>query len=191
MNSDLSFRKLELRDVYTFKNWGKHSSILLIDYNFCENSKKELREWYNWKNSRLLSKIYVILYKKNPIGYIDFRKINPITKTATLGIALDPNYTDKNFGTNSLYFMLKYFLFDKNFNKIYLKVADFNKRALHIYEKLGFIKIRKTLMPFYNGNFDENNLDFVNNRNSFKIILGKTFFYAHKMVVTKETLKEV
>lgn len=34
--SALTFRKMTLEDVFTFRNWGSHDSILFLEYNFLE-----------------------------------------------------------------------------------------------------------------------------------------------------------
>lgn len=34
--SELSFRKMKLEDVFTFRNWGRHDSKLFLEYNFLE-----------------------------------------------------------------------------------------------------------------------------------------------------------
>lgn len=41
-------------------------------------------------------------------------------------------------------------------------------------------------MHFTNGEYDENNFDFKNNSESFKIIFNKTFYYSVKMELDLE-----
>ena len=66
--SYLSFRKMELEDVFTFKNWARHDSILFLDYNFIEESEKEVVDWFNWKTKKPMSEYYVALFKDKIIG---------------------------------------------------------------------------------------------------------------------------
>ena len=75
---------------------------------------------------------------------------------------------------------------DREFKKIILFVADYNKRAIRVYESLGFKEKYKFLMLFQNGEYDKDNEDFIENKSSFKIILNKTFNYATKMELNLE-----
>lgn len=176
----IDYRALKLEDVYTFKNWGKHDSILYLDYNFCEDSKEEMKEWYDWKTSSPLSKYFAVMLNDKVIGFVSIKKVNRINKSGTLGIVLDPNYINMGIGKAIL---KKFFkdLKDVGFRKIILYVAAFNKRAINLYTKLGFRKVSKKLMPFTNGKLSEDDPEFIENRDSFKIILNKPFFYAYKM----------
>lgn len=183
--SYLSFRKMELEDVFTFKNWARHDSILFLDYNFIEESEKEVVDWFNWKTKKPMSEYYVALFKDKIIGYMSFKNINKILKTAELGIVLDPNYINKGLGKDILKKFLDYAK-DRGFKKIILFVADYNKRAIRVYESLGFKEKYKFLMLFQNGEYDKDNEDFIENKSSFKIILNKTFNYATKMELNLE-----
>lgn len=182
----VSLRELILKDVYTFKNWSKHSSYLLLDYNFNEVEEKSIKDWFIWKTHSPFSKYYVILKDSYPIGYISFKNISYFLKSACLGIALNPTYINKGYGGDAIKTMLKYFFDELKFKKISLKVASYNKRALHLYEKIGFKKRWTILMSFPNGNFDINIKDFYNNKECFKKVFGKTFFYAYQMDIRRE-----
>lgn len=179
-NGLLNYRPLKLEDVYTFKNWGHHDSILYYDYNFCQDSKSEMLAWYNWKTKKPFSKYFAITIDEKPIGFLSLKKINKILKSATLGIVIDPNYINMKIGTKILNKFFKD-LEQKGYLKIYLYVASFNKRAIHLYENLGFKRVQTKLMAFQNGKITEDDPQFVENKECFKKVLNKTFFYAYKM----------
>ncbi len=115
--SALTFRKMTLEDVFTFRNWGRHDSILFLEYNFLEEREKDIED---------------------------------------------------------------------GFRKIILFAATYNERAIKVYESLGFKEKNKFLMRFTNGNYDENNPDFKEHRESFKIIFNRTYNYAIKMELDLE-----
>ncbi|WP_308533855.1 GNAT family N-acetyltransferase [uncultured Peptoniphilus sp.] len=182
----ISLRHLNLNDVYSFVNWAKHPSVLLWDYNFYAKTDREIIEWYKWKTRNPSSHYFAVLKDNVPIGYISLKSINNIFKRASIGIVLNPSLVNHGYGEDALKTILKYSFRDLNLNKVHLKVASYNKRALHLYKKLGFTIIRKNLMAFPNGDFDEKNMDFLRERDNFKIIFGKTYFYAYKMELKKE-----
>ena len=177
---DLSFRKMNLRDVFTFRNWGRHESPLFLEYNFIEESEEDIIEWFKWKTRRPLSEYFVIESDEKIIGYLSLKNINKILKKAELGIVLDPNYINQGIGKRILELFLTY-LKKRGFKKIFLFAAHYNKRAIRVYEELGFKKRYNFLMKFPNGSYDESLPDFYENKSSIKIILNKTFNYAIKM----------
>lgn len=178
--TDLSFRKMELSDVFTFRNWGRHKSPLFFDYNFIGESEEDIIEWFKWKTKRPLSEYFVIEKDGRIIGYLSLKNINKILKRGELGLVLDPNYINKGIGKKILGLFLNY-LRARGFKKIILFVAQYNKRARRCYEELGFKERYKFLMKFPNGSYDESLPDFYENKSSFKIILNRTFNYAIKM----------
>lgn len=177
---DLGFRKMNLRDVFTFRNWGRHESPLFLEYNFIEESEEDIIEWFKWKTRRPLSEYFVIESYEKIIGYLSLKNINKIFRRSELGIVLDPNYIGKGIDKRSLGLFLTY-LKERGFKKIILFVAHYNKRAIRLYEELGFKKRYSFLMKFPNGSYDESLPDFYENKSSFKIIINKTFNYAIKM----------
>ena len=151
--SALTFRKMTLEDVFTFRNWGRHDSILFLEYNFLEEREKDIEDWYRWKTNKAFSEYYVVLLEEKIIGYLSLKNISKFLKRGVLGVVLDPSY---------------------------------NERAIKVYESLGFKEKNKFLMRFTNGNYDENNPDFKEHSESFKIIFNRTYNYAIKMELDLE-----
>jgi len=57
-----------------------------------------------------------------------------------IGIGLRPDLTGKGFGSVFFHFVLKYVRENQANQPVRLTVACFNKRAIHLYEKFGFVK---------------------------------------------------
>lgn len=190
-SKNLTYEVMKIEDVYQFKNWGSFATPLLKDYNFIEEREEDIISWYYWKTSNPFN-IYYTIFKDNiAIGYIGFKNRDKITKSATLGIVLNPDIVNKGYGTEILNFMFDYYFNVMNYKKIYLKVAKFNKRAIALYKKIGFRYIRTNILLYDNGDYDEKISDYKNNKDSFKVILGRTFFYAYKMVLNRKDFNEV
>lgn len=179
-------RPLELSDVYEFKHWGHHQSPLFREYDFLEKEEEEIKRWYRWKVGKNFCRYYVILKDQIPIGYISFNNINFLFKSAVLGLVINPDLMDLGYGQDAFFTMLHHYFLDKDFKKITLKVARYNKRAIHLYKKAGFVKTSSYLMKFPNGDYNWEVPDYYLNEEAFVIILGQTFFYADRMELTKE-----
>lgn len=73
--STLSFRKMQLEDVFTFRNWGRHDSILFLEYNFLEEREKDIIDWYKWKSNRSIFRILCSSFRRKNYWISFFKKI--------------------------------------------------------------------------------------------------------------------
>ncbi|MDO5040696.1 MAG: GNAT family N-acetyltransferase [Peptoniphilus sp.] len=186
----LSYDKMKIEDVKEFKNWEKHQSSLYDDYNFYEETDKEIEEWYLWKTS-FGARYYTIFLEEKPIGYISFKHIKEYNKSAVLGLVLNPAFMGQKYGKEALCTMSDVFFNRWGFKKLYLKVARYNQRALSLYKKLGFKRYATTVMMYPNEKPDKRDREYMENKSSFLNILGKTFFYADKMVLDGDYFNKV
>lgn len=75
-----------------------------------------------------------------PIGELCYRNIG--NQTADIGIKIcEPSFQEKGIGRVALSLLIRY-LFDSGYTTIALDTDLENKRAQHVYEKLGFQKLR-------------------------------------------------
>ena len=65
-----------------------------------------------------------------------------------MGLGMDPDYVGKGYGYDFCAFIIYYIKENYTGIPIRLSVATFNKRAIHLYEKLGFIKKDKFTTGF-------------------------------------------
>jgi len=78
------------------------------------------------------------------LGIVSLKDINKRNRSAHLSIILQKKSWDKGYGTEAVTGVLD-FLFDRmNMHRVWLRVAEHNKRAMRCYEKCGF-KIEGTL----------------------------------------------
>ena len=72
------------------------------------------------------------------IGNIEMMNIRE--NTGELGISITKEQQDKHFGQEAIKRILDYAFNELKLEKVELNVYDFNKRAIHCYEKVGFVK---------------------------------------------------
>jgi len=85
--------------------------------------------------------VFGIVPKNNEviIGTTGLHDINWIDRVAEFGIVIfDKASWNMGFGTEATKLMLKYAFEHLNLHKIFLRVCEYNERALHVYEKCGF-----------------------------------------------------
>ena len=183
----ITIRELKLEDVFNMKNWGFHENTLIEDYNFPPMNDKEIKLWYKMKTNRLFTKYYGVLNEDNQlIGYMGIKDIKVVRRESTLGIVLDPNNVDKGYGTEILDTFLQYYFTEMKMRKMILEVAEFNKRAYRVYEKIGFLPIGYYLDEFFDSELDLTDPYYLEAKSCFVITDKKIYNYIYKMIVDKK-----
>lgn len=76
------------------------------------------------------------------IGDIDLHSIDDRIHSAKLTILIgDKSYWNSGYGTDVIRTVLSYAFGDLRLDNVYLRVFDFNNRAIRCYEKCGFVAI--------------------------------------------------
>lgn len=180
-------RPLILDDVYSMRKWGYHKNPLLSDYNFPIMSDESIKKWYKIKTKSFFDKYFGVLNEENRlIGYMGIKDIKYIRRESTLGIVFDPNYINMGYGTEALKYFLNYYFNDMKMKRMYLEVAEFNKRAYRVYENMGFVPIAYYLDEFHDHNLDLNNEYYLKEKSCFVITDEKIYNYIYKMRLNKQ-----
>ena len=75
-----------------------------------------------------------------PVGSLDLREIGPTNGGAGLGIVIgDPADTSQGYGSDAIGVLLDFGFGELRLERIWLEVFEFNERARHVYERLGFV----------------------------------------------------
>ena len=75
-----------------------------------------------------------------PVGSLDLREVGSTSGGAGLGIVIgDPADTSQGYGSDALAVLLDFGFGELRLERIWLDVFDFNDRARHVYERLGFV----------------------------------------------------
>ena len=190
IGSRVKIKKFNLEDAYLMRKWGKHQNPLLEDYNFPEMTDKELEDWYHMKTRHMFDKYYSIYDREGNqmIGYMGTKNINLIRKSSTLGIVLDPKKVSLGYGSDALKSFLIYYFSTLKMKRMYLEVAEFNKRAYRLYEKIGFKNIGYYMdeINFPKEHINNNNKYYLENKSFFVIDRGKVYNYIYRMELNKD-----
>lgn len=149
-NGHIQIRKLERNDVDRMEEWGEHSEINMLHYNFPSFTKSEKDIWYKIKAKKLLKRCYAVINisDNSLLGYISLRNYNFISRSAELGIVMDPSNVNKGYGTEALSIFIEYMLDRPMVNVLKLHVALYNERAQKCYKKVGFRTRYKVFREF-------------------------------------------
>ncbi|MCC7291668.1 MAG: GNAT family N-acetyltransferase [Phycisphaerales bacterium] len=84
------------------------------------------------------------------VGVVGLHRIDVSARCAILGITLGPEeIKDKGLGTETMRLMLRYAFRELNLNRVELTVMSSNARAIHVYEKIGFVWEGRSRQAFW------------------------------------------
>lgn len=185
--SRITIKPLTLEDVYKMKLWGFHDNPLLADYNFPNMQDKEIIKWYKYKTNSWRNKYYGISNEDDKfIGYLGIKDIKKFKKESTLGIVFDPSFISMGYGTDTLITFLRHYFTTLDMKRMYLEVAEFNKRAHKLYENMGFKQEGYYLDVFFDQKVNMKNTYYINEESSFVISDKKIYNYIYRMRLEKE-----
>ena len=140
-NGKLSIRNATAQDAQQLQVWWNDGSIMAhAGYpNGLDISVEKIVEQLTFDNDR--KRRLIIELEGHPIGEMSYR--TPVENTAEIGIKIcDANQRNKGYGSIYLKMLMAYLYNELNYERIILDTNLENKRAQHVYEKLGFTKLR-------------------------------------------------
>jgi RimJ/RimL family protein N-acetyltransferase len=183
---ELEFRKLKRSDAYEFAKWGKHEDPRFFQYNFPYTRKAEFDVWYFSKQKWITKKVYGLFLEDYPLGFITLKNIKWLSRSAELGIAVDPNHISEGFGTELIKRFLSHVFEKYPIDTMYLRVAHFNHRAQKSYLKIGFKKIKEVVEPFEEQSFRD--LIMEKYSDQFDVTEGVLYTTFHVMAIKKDEI---
>ena len=116
----------------------------------------EISELFKKAEKDLSRQRFMVLRKDNgtPVARVTYFDLNPLNRSAELGLIVDPDERRKGYGADGLRVLTRYLFHNRGLNKVYAQTAQFNTQAIALVESLGFKK-DATLRDhyFYQGEF--------------------------------------
>lgn len=144
MKESVYLRALELEDLARTHKWHNDKSLYdLLAGNFNYISKECELSWLEKKcqYSTIESNLAICVTDSNShIGNIYLGQIDWISRRAYVEIFIgEKNHQSKGFGQIAIAQVMDIAFLDYGLNKLFLEVLANNERAIHVYEKNGFI----------------------------------------------------
>ncbi len=102
-------------------------------------SESQVKEWL--EKQQLLHQFAILdLQNDKPIGLIELDGVNWTFGDAFVGIGLgERDYWGRGYGTEAMNILLGYAFRELGLRRVSLTVFEYNPRAIHSYEKVGFV----------------------------------------------------
>ncbi|MCG7346293.1 GNAT family N-acetyltransferase [Sporosarcina sp. ACRSL] len=141
----LQFRKMVENDIEQYHSWRNDLHVMKttspsLDLYSLEETRSFVENIILKSTS---SKSYIIEEREGNTAIGVTSLINIDTKNRNAECIIDigeKDYWGKGYGTEALDMLLEYAFLELNLHRVSLRVFSFNERAIHIYQKLGFVK---------------------------------------------------
>jgi RimJ/RimL family protein N-acetyltransferase len=141
-------RPLRLKDVAQMARWGKHADPRFLAYDFLGRTRLEFLSWFLVKRQPFRKWVYGVFLENRMIGYISYKNFDRHLRKGEMGISFDPLFLSRGYGTQALYAYLALVFKRFSIDRVWLKTAVFNARAIRCYEKSGFVAYDRKKEPY-------------------------------------------
>ena len=152
-------RELERKDLLTINKWRNDPELIKYlgaPYRFINISVDE--KWFDSYMSSRNNTVRCAVVDENDdeiLGLITLASVDYMNQSAELHIMIgNSENRNKGIGTFAVNEMLKHAFNNMNLHRVELTVLETNARAIHLYEKMGFVyEGTKRYSKYKNGEF--------------------------------------
>ncbi len=152
-NEIIKLRKLTSNDYIVYHDWQNDMEVmkstnLQLDVHTLEETEQFITTIVSQSNA----KAYMIMHKETErlVGIVSL--INIDYKNRSAECIIDIGAKDmwaKGIGSSALSLILEFAFLELNLHRVYLQVFSFNKRAIKLYEKMGFTQEGRQRQALY------------------------------------------
>ena len=194
---NLSYRNIQIRnaevtDAYLLCKWWNDGKVMAhagfplgLGINETEIISKIQAETDH------TTRRHIILIDNVPVGEMNYRQLDD--KTCEMGIKIcETTHQNKGYGTIILSMFLHGLFHIRHYEKVLLDTNLNNKRAQHVYEKLGFTKVRVNVDAWKDqmGKL-QSSIDYEMNKASFQCLYDFCREIKSRRKLTKENCGEI
>jgi len=128
--------------IHLYAKWNNNPKARHYARNMIPHTKENLKKWFEPRAGLTEHVGFEIWHKKDkvPIGTCGFGRINWIDRNANIYMSIgEPEYWNKNLGTEASRLLIDYGFKELNFFKIFAGVFEPNIRSWSVAEKDGFV----------------------------------------------------
>jgi RimJ/RimL family protein N-acetyltransferase len=132
-------RAVERDDLANYVLWLNDPAVLTYFGNLVPLSLAQEEQWYENMLQDSSQRVFSIELEERHIGGAGFGSIDGRNRSAEVGLFVGiPELWDQGLGRDVLETLLRFGFEQMNLQRIYLRVFADHKRAVHLYETVGF-----------------------------------------------------
>jgi diamine N-acetyltransferase len=135
----ITLRAIERQDLPDYVRWLNDPKVLEYFGSPVPLSLAQEERWYEQMLQDSETCAFAVEFERQHIGGAGFNQIDGRHAHAEVGLFIGPpELWDRGLGADVLQTMLRFGFAQMNLHRIYLRVFAENKRAIRLYEKMGF-----------------------------------------------------
>jgi diamine N-acetyltransferase len=132
-------RAIEREDLPNYVRWLNDPVVLEHFGQYAPFSLAQEEQWYEQMLQDQKQRSFAIEYEGRHVGGAGFCNIDGRNQNAEVGLFIGmPELWDQGLGRETLQMLLHFGFYQMNLHRIHLRVFAENRRAVHLYETLGF-----------------------------------------------------
>ena len=133
-------RPIEPEHLPNYIRWFADQDVLAFFGPYRPMNLAQEQAWYESQNKDRETVNFACEYEGQHIGRGGFGRLNHAHQSAEVGLFIgEKSFWDQGLGQDMLTTLVSYGFDYLNLHRIYLRVFAENQRAIHAYEKVGFI----------------------------------------------------
>lgn len=138
----IELRYVQMSDLDEYFLFLQDEEMIKFTGSQQEFTREQISSWIQKISVKTDDRVDFMLINKETgelIGEVVLNEMDLINRNANIRIGIrGTNHRGKGIGTEAMVQMLRYGFETLNLHRIHLGVYTFNKRAIHVYEKIGF-----------------------------------------------------
>ncbi len=132
-------RPLEAGDLRRCVKWFSDPDVIRFLGRGSPVTLAEEERWFHDYQRRGDDQIFAIEVAGRHVGNLGLHRIDRTHRKAEIGIVIgEPEFRSRGIGTEAMRVALRHAFGVLGMNKVSLEVLEYNARAIHTYEKIGF-----------------------------------------------------
>ncbi|HBM3463078.1 TPA: spermidine N1-acetyltransferase [Listeria innocua] len=149
MNGNLKLRPLEREDLKFVHRLNNDAKIMSYWFEEPYEAFVELQELYDKHIHDQSERRFILELDGQMVGLVELMEIDYIHRRAEFQIIIDPKFQGHGYAVSATKLAMKYAFHVLNLHKLYLVVDKVNEKAIHVYEKVGFIREGELIDEFF------------------------------------------
>ncbi len=149
MSGDLKLRPLEREDLKFVHRLNNDAKIMSYWFEEPYEAFVELQELYDKHIHDQSERRFILELDGQMVGLVELMEIDYIHRRAEFQIIIDPKFQGHGYAVSATKLAMKYAFHVLNLHKLYLVVDKLNEKAIHVYEKVGFIREGELIDEFF------------------------------------------
>ncbi|EIM0413532.1 spermidine N1-acetyltransferase [Listeria monocytogenes] len=149
MSGDLKLRPLEREDLKFVHRLNNDAKIMSYWFEEPYEAFVELQELYDKHIHDQSERRFILELDGQMVGLVELMEIDYIHRRAEFQIIIDPKFQGHGYAVSATKLAMKYAFHVLNMHKLFLVVDKVNEKAIHVYEKVGFIREGELIDEFF------------------------------------------